>query len=175
MSLCSPQKLLLAEFCALLYVTLPLQIARRQGIRNILALRGDPPRGDEYWVAADTRFQRATDLVAYIQQEHGDIFCVGVAAYPEGYCDSVEQDVERDVRFLKAKQDAGAQFAITQLFYDADVFLKWYQRCREAGKPLTLHCNGRVSESDYFLAVQALPFRSFPASCRSKTTSHSGG
>lgn len=129
--------------------------AKRLGIRNLLALRGDPPRGDEYCeymqvpssstrahaaptrfagVAADSRFQRATDLVEYIRASYGDHFCIGVAGYPEGYCDSLDQDVERDVRFLKAKQDAGADFIVTQLFYDVDVFLQWYKRCRESGE-----------------------------------------
>ncbi|CAO1622729.1 unnamed protein product [Jaminaea pallidilutea] len=110
-----------------------LFVARQLGIRNILALRGDPPRGDEYWVAADARFQRATDLIRYIRQEHGDWFCVGVAGYPEGYCDDLEKDIDRDVQFLKTKQEAGAEFVITQLFYDADVFVRWYTKCREAG------------------------------------------
>lgn len=107
--------------------------ARQLGIRNILALRGDPPRGEESWLPTDTRFQTAVDLIRYIRQHHGDYFCIGVAGYPEGHCDSIEQDIERDVQWLKTKQDAGAQFVITQLFYDVDVFLLWLKRCREAG------------------------------------------
>lgn len=110
-----------------------LRIARSLGIRNILALRGDPPRGEEYWIAADSRFQLASDLVKYIKQRHPGYFCVGVAAYPEGHCDALEADVPRDIRHLKAKQDAGADFIITQLFYDVDVFLAWYKQCRQAG------------------------------------------
>lgn len=110
-----------------------LLTARRLGIRNILALRGDPPRGEEYWVAADARFQLATDLVRYIRSSHGDFFCVGVAAYPEGHCDSLDRDIDRDIDHLKLKQDAGAQFVITQLFYDVDVFIAWYKKCRAAG------------------------------------------
>ncbi|EPQ30510.1 uncharacterized protein PFL1_02036 [Pseudozyma flocculosa PF-1] len=110
-----------------------LQKAKELGVRNILALRGDPPRGQEYWVAADSRFQHAIDLVRYIRQEHGDFFCIGVAGYPEGHADYVDRDVQRDIRHLKAKQDAGAQFVITQLFYDVDQFLAWYRDCRAAG------------------------------------------
>lgn len=55
------------------------QQARSLGIRNLLALRGDAPRGEEYWVASDARFQHAEDLVRYIRQRHGDWFCIGVA------------------------------------------------------------------------------------------------
>ena len=101
------------------------------GIKNILALRGDPPRGDEYWVAADEQFQHAADLVRYIRQEHGDYFCLGVAGYPEGHCDA--EDKSQEIHFLKAKVDAGADFVITQLFYDVDVYMNWYNACRKQG------------------------------------------
>ena len=110
-----------------------LQRARQLGIRNILALRGDPPRGEEYWVAADESFQHAIDLVRYIRQTHGDFFCIGVAGYPEGHADYVDRDLHRDMAYLKEKQDAGAQFIVTQLFYDVDAFLTWYKQCREIG------------------------------------------
>ena len=110
-----------------------LDTAKRLGIKNILALRGDPPRGEEYWIAADKRFQHATDLVRYIRQRHGNYFCIGVAGYPEGHADYVDRDVNRDLRYLKDKQDAGAQYIITQLFYDVDRFLEWYRDCREIG------------------------------------------
>ncbi|SPO48687.1 related to MET12 - methylenetetrahydrofolate reductase [Moesziomyces antarcticus] len=110
-----------------------LLAAKRLGIRNILALRGDPPRGEEYWVAADERFQHATDLVRYIRDSHGDHFCIGVAGYPEGHADYVDRDVQRDLAFLKQKQDAGAQYIVTQLFYDVDRFLAWYKDARALG------------------------------------------
>ncbi len=92
-----------------------------------------PPRGEEYWVAADERFQHATDLVRYIRENHGDFFCIGVAGYPEGHADYVDRDVKRDLSYLKQKQDAGAQFIVTQLFYDVDRFLSWYKDCRDIG------------------------------------------
>lgn len=110
-----------------------LETAKRVGIKNILALRGDPPRGEEYWVAADDRFQHATDLVRYIREYHADYFCIGVAGYPEGHADYVDRDVKRDLRYLKEKQDAGAQYIVTQLFYDVDNFLAWYKECRAIG------------------------------------------
>ncbi|KAL4401820.1 methylenetetrahydrofolate reductase 1 [Malassezia pachydermatis] len=115
------------------YLDSALDGAKRFGIRNILALRGDPPRGEEYWVATDQRFQYASDLVRYIKEQHGDYFCIGVAGYPEGHAQGADRDVPQDMKFLKAKQDAGAQFIVTQLFYDASSFARWYHACRAAG------------------------------------------
>lgn len=103
------------------------------GITNILALRGDPPRGQEYWVAADERFQHATDLVKYIRERHGDAFCIGVAGYPEAHPDVDPALVGDELGHLVAKQEAGADFIVTQLFYDVDVFLSWYRECRQGG------------------------------------------
>lgn len=60
-----------------------LREAKNAGIQNILALRGDPPRGQENWTKVETGFAYAVDLVAYIREQYGDYFCIGVAAYPE--------------------------------------------------------------------------------------------
>ncbi|GAA6026943.1 hypothetical protein JCM8097_005983 [Rhodosporidiobolus ruineniae] len=108
-----------------------LKRAKELGIVNLLALRGDPPRGEEYWTAASDDFQHATDLVRYIRREYGDQFCIGVAGYPEGHADS--PDKLSDIDYLYEKQQAGADFVVTQLFYDTDVFLKWYKACRDRG------------------------------------------
>ncbi|EJD02262.1 MTHFR-domain-containing protein [Fomitiporia mediterranea MF3/22] len=111
-----------------------LRKAKERGIENILALRGDPPRGEEYWIPIDPRFTHAIDLVKYIKSspEFSSSFCIGVAAYPDGY---VESDVDEDteLEYLKAKVDAGAEFIITQLFYDVGGFLKWLRKVREKG------------------------------------------
>jgi 5,10-methylenetetrahydrofolate reductase len=56
-------------------------VAKKSGIQNILALRGDPPRGQDAWVKVDGGFAYAVDLVKYIRQEFDDYFCIGVAAY----------------------------------------------------------------------------------------------
>lgn len=109
-----------------------LDDARRLGIRNILALRGDPPRGDEYRVE-ESQLEHATDLVRFIRARHGDYFCIGVAGYPEGMVDHGETDTDRDMTYLRAKQDAGAQFIVTQFFYDADAFTSWYRAVRKHG------------------------------------------
>ena len=56
-----------------------------------------------------------------------------LAGYPEGHCDATTPDIERDIGFLRAKQDAGADFVVTQLFYCVDAFLDYLKRCRAAG------------------------------------------
>lgn len=76
-------------------------------------------------------FQHADDLVRYIRAEHDDYFCVGVAGYPTPHVDSA--DLETDLKWLKVKCDAGADFIITQLFYDLQGFEGWVKACREKG------------------------------------------
>ncbi|CAG8521997.1 6505_t:CDS:10 [Funneliformis caledonium] len=108
-----------------------LEEAKSAGIQNILALRGDPPRGQEYWTSCDDDFTHAIDLVRFIRKEYGDYFCIGVAGYPEGYPDS--DDKNQDLKYLKEKVDAGAEFVITQLFYNVDTFVEWEKECRKIG------------------------------------------
>ncbi|KAG6906337.1 hypothetical protein DXG01_014418 [Tephrocybe rancida] len=111
-----------------------LRAAKASGIQNILALRGDPPRGKEEWIPIDPDFQHAIDLVKCIRSspEYSDNFCVGVAAYPDGHPDShLDPDVE--LNYLKEKVDAGADFIVTQLFYDVDRFLEWLKTVRAKG------------------------------------------
>ncbi|KAJ1675507.1 methylenetetrahydrofolate reductase (NAD(P)H) met13 [Spiromyces aspiralis] len=105
--------------------------AKENGIQNILALRGDLPRGVNEEDATDAQFRYAVDLVKYTRREYGDFFCISVAGYPEG-CASPD-DVEKDILYLKEKVDAGADLVITQLFYDVDLYLDWVARCRKAG------------------------------------------
>ncbi|KAJ3217154.1 hypothetical protein HDU67_008374 [Dinochytrium kinnereticum] len=112
-------------------IDIALRDARAAGIQNILALRGDPPRGQENWTKVDTGFSYATDLVRYIRQNHGDYFCIGVAAYPEGHNEN--PDFEEDFKHFVEKCEAGADYIVTQMFYDCDIFLKWAKRVREAG------------------------------------------
>lgn len=104
---------------------------KEQGIQNILALRGDPPRGEEKWEAVEGGFSNAADLVKFIREEHGDHFAICVAGYPEGHIECVSK--EQDIQYLKEKVDAGADMIITQLFYDANIFFDWVKDCRAAG------------------------------------------
>ncbi|KAF9030677.1 methylenetetrahydrofolate reduct [Hymenopellis radicata] len=111
-----------------------LNAARSRGIQNILALRGDPPKGKEEWIPIDPRFQHGVDLVSYIRSSSqlSSHFCIGVAGYPDGHPDtSNDEDTELD--YLKAKVDAGADFIVTQLFYDVDQFLRWKDKARAKG------------------------------------------
>ncbi|KAJ2786628.1 methylenetetrahydrofolate reductase 1 [Coemansia interrupta] len=108
-----------------------LEGAKNAGIRNILALRGDPPRGAEYWTACDGGFTYAADLVRYIREKYQDYFCIGVAGYPEGHIES--NDADQDFKYFVEKVAAGADFVVSQLVYDADLFIKWERRCRDSG------------------------------------------
>jgi len=108
-----------------------LDKAKELGLRNILALRGDPPRGATDWVHNENGFNYAIDLVRFIKLQHGDWFCIGVAGYPEIHLQATTR--EDDIRHLKEKVDAGADFIITQLFYDNSIFYEWVDDCRRAG------------------------------------------
>lgn len=120
-----------------------LEQAKVLGIRNILALRGDPPRSDEYRDDSlpdageddsNKDFTWAVDLVRYIRKQYGDYFCVGVAGYPEGHSDQSHpehQSIEHDLPYLVEKTKAGADFIMTQLFYDVNAYQKYEKRLRE--------------------------------------------
>jgi methylenetetrahydrofolate reductase (NADPH) len=91
-----------------------LKEARQLGIRNILALRGDPPKGDAEPVTPDAGFQYSCELVRFIRGT--DAFSIGVAGFPEGHTACTEGR-ETDWERLRAKIDSGADFVITQLFF----------------------------------------------------------
>ncbi|GAB5586991.1 methylenetetrahydrofolate reductase (NAD(P)H) met13 [Umbelopsis nana] len=108
-----------------------LKLAKECGCQNILALRGDPPRGQETWESCEGGFQYAVDLVKYIREQYGDYFGIAVAGHPEGHIDNPSK--EDDLLHLKAKVDAGADLIVTQLFFDIDMFLDFVKRCRAIG------------------------------------------
>ena len=100
------------------------------GVRNVLALRGDPPGGPGgTWVPHTDGLAHADQLVAFIR-ELGD-FCVGVAAFPEGHPESAGLD--SDARVLMAKAGAGAEFAITQFFFEVEHYFRLVERVRRLG------------------------------------------
>lgn len=80
-----------------------LKECRQLGVRNIVALRGDPPRGQEKWTATEGGFSSALDLVKFIRKNHGDYFSISVAGYPEGHPDNIEV-VEGGVAALSASE-----------------------------------------------------------------------
>jgi methylenetetrahydrofolate reductase (NADPH) len=100
------------------------------GVRNVLALRGDPPGGiGQPWRRHPQGLDHAVELVALIRRL-GE-FCVGVAAFPEKHPEA--PDPEADALVLAAKADAGADFAITQLFFDASDYVSLVDRVRRLG------------------------------------------
>ncbi|TMS34454.1 hypothetical protein L596_002044 [Steinernema carpocapsae] len=98
------------------------------GLRNVFALRGDLPKHDNNPVVYQ---HRALDLIKWIRKEHGDHFSIGASGYPSGHPEA--ESYQHDLLYLKAKVDAGAQFVITQLFFDADVFERFVHDCRAIG------------------------------------------
>merc|ERR1719316_1005648 len=110
-----------------------LMVCKENGIRNILALRGDPPAGVNQgeWKQVEGGFAYAVDLVKFIRQEFGDFFCIAVAGYPEGHLEATS--LEDDLKHLKEKVDAGADLIVTQLFYGNELFQEWVAKCRKMG------------------------------------------
>lgn len=111
-------------------ITTHLQKAKGLGIKNILALRGDPPDGEE-WITVADGFSYGADIVKHVRSVFGDYFTICVAGYPHGHPDC--KSYEEDIKHLKEKVDAGADFIITQLFFNAKTFIKFYHDCRRAG------------------------------------------
>jgi methylenetetrahydrofolate reductase (NADPH) len=100
------------------------------GIRNVLALRGDPPGGPgASWTPTPEGLRHACELVALVRSL-GD-FSVGVAAFPEGHREA--RSLDHDIEVLRCKQDAGAEFAITDMFFRADDYFGLLERADRAG------------------------------------------
>jgi methylenetetrahydrofolate reductase (NADPH) len=147
-------------------VDIALAESKASGVCNLVALRGDPPRGEDKWAAVEGGFNCALDLVKYIRKETGDYFSISVAGYPEGHPDAMEDipggmaaltesekrrasvtikdgkevvnvcrdaSFDKEMKYMKEKCDAGAQFIITQMFLDAQVYVDFVKTCREYG------------------------------------------
>lgn len=100
------------------------------GFRNIMTLRGDPPKDAAAFQPAPDGLNYANELVALLKARHAD-FCLGVGGYPEKHPEAPDAAV--DLANLKRKMDAGADFVTTQLFFDNDVYYRFVERCRAAG------------------------------------------
>ena len=103
-----------------------LNEAKKNGIQNIVALRGD-----EYKEAGNSRFKYAIDLIRFIKSKYNDYFGIAVAGYPEGHPDALSY--KQDLIYLKDKIDAGGDYIITQFFYDINTFLNFVKDCRNIG------------------------------------------
>ncbi len=106
-----------------------LRELQANGIENTLALRGDPPLGSAQFVKPKNGFGHANELVEAIRSL--DCFSIGVAGFPEMHPDS--KDLESDLFYLKKKVDAGADFIITQLFFDNMLYFRYVAAARKAG------------------------------------------
>lgn len=100
------------------------------GFRNIMTLRGDPPKGETTFTPYKDGLRYASDLVSLLKSRHPD-FCLGVGGYPERHPEA--PSLEIDLANLKRKVDAGADFITTQLFFDNAVYFRFVEKCRAAG------------------------------------------
>ncbi|KAI6698969.1 hypothetical protein NL676_019088 [Syzygium grande] len=117
-----------------------LERIKSDGVQNVLALRGDPPTGQDKFVPVPDGFASGLDLVKHIRAKYGDYFGITVAGYPEGHPDVIgsngvasDEAYQNELAYLKRKVDAGADLIITQLFFDTDIFLKFVNDCRQVG------------------------------------------
>lgn len=106
-----------------------LERLEAEGVENIMALRGDPPRGETEFVPVEGGFQHATDLLQHVKANFN--FGVAAACYPEGHPESV--DLDADLEYVKQKVDNGADFLVTQLLYDNRFYFDFVERARAAG------------------------------------------
>lgn len=102
----------------------------KNNMKNILALRGDPPEGMQQFSAPKDGFRFAKELIAYIKENKPD-FCLGAAGYPEKH--PLADNIMVDVDHLKQKVEAGAEFIITQLFFDNNHFYSFKEKCNKKG------------------------------------------
>lgn len=100
------------------------------GFRNIMTLRGDPPKGATTFQPAADGLRYASELVALLKSRHPD-FCLGVGGYPEKHPEALSLDADLDA--LKRKVDAGAAFVTTQLFFDNATYYRFVDLCRKRG------------------------------------------
>lgn len=107
-----------------------LEKAAESYIENILALRGDLPKGETVWKHLENGFDYAADFVSFIKKNYPHI-CIGVAGFPEGH--PLTPNRLKEIEYLKAKVDAGADHIVTQLFFDNRDFYDFCERCELAG------------------------------------------
>jgi methylenetetrahydrofolate reductase (NADPH) len=107
-----------------------LKNVESRGIKNIIALRGDPPKGEGKFTPPPGGFSNATELVEFVRHENFS-FCVAGGCYPEKHPES--PTLESDIHYLKQKVSAGVDFLVTQLFFSNRVFVDFLKRARTAG------------------------------------------
>jgi methylenetetrahydrofolate reductase (NADPH) len=100
------------------------------GFRNIMTLRGDPPKGATEFPVAEGGLRYGNELVSLLKERHSD-FCLGVGGYPEKHPEALSPEI--DLENLKRKVAAGADFVTTQLFFDNETYYRFVDRCVKAG------------------------------------------
>ncbi|MEI8348529.1 MAG: methylenetetrahydrofolate reductase [NAD(P)H] [Candidatus Omnitrophota bacterium] len=106
-----------------------LESYKKKGIENIMALRGDPPQDNNDFDFSRQEFRCAYDLVKTVKRYNH--FCIGVAVYPEGHIQS--RSFEEDLEYTKQKIDAGADFAVTQMFFDNAYYYNFLEQAKRKG------------------------------------------
>jgi methylenetetrahydrofolate reductase (NADPH) len=106
-----------------------LEEIRAAGIDNVLALRGDPPRGETEWTASDGGLEYSHELVSLLRDDYD--FTIAAACFPETHIHATSP--EDDLRYLKQKVDAGVDYLITQLFFDNELYFDFVERARAIG------------------------------------------
>lgn len=99
------------------------------GVENIFAIRGDEPKGDAAFQAHPDALPHASDLISFIKKRYDA--CVGAAGYPEGHIEAESRD--KDIEYVKLKQDCGAEYIVAQFFYNNQDFYDFVQKAREKG------------------------------------------
>ena len=107
-----------------------LQEMQEKGIRNIMALRGDPPQGQKDFDVTKSAFAHASDMIRFIR-ENGFDFSLGGACYPEVHPEA--SSLDEDVGNLKKKVDAGAEYLLSQLFFKNDIFYRFMEAVKSRG------------------------------------------
>jgi methylenetetrahydrofolate reductase (NADPH) len=112
-----------------------------KGVPAVMALRGDPPQGEDAFRPHPYGFSHASDLIGFIKDGWPQLK-IGCAAYPEGHPESFAAEEvrtpDRDIAYLKRKQENGADFAVTQLFFDNAVYFAFVEKARAAGVTMPL-------------------------------------
>ncbi len=108
-----------------------LEDMKNRGISHVLALRGDPPRDNPNWMPGIDNFKYSYELVAFIREHFGSYFTIGVAGFPEGHVLASNRDT--DAHILKGKITAGADYVITQLFFNNQDYFDYIKRLKKIG------------------------------------------
>ncbi|TAF67338.1 MAG: methylenetetrahydrofolate reductase [NAD(P)H] [Cytophagales bacterium] len=110
-------------------ITQDLELLYQKNIRNLMLLRGDPPKGSTHFPTNTDGFNHGSDLVAFVNAQKR--FSIGAGAYPEGHVEA--SSLEEDIRHLNTKVKAGADFLVTQMFFDNQYYFDFAEKTKTLG------------------------------------------